>query len=78
MGEVLNKRNCPLCGHSVHPINVSIGDVLSAIFKCSGCGAEFSANVKGGLIERTVIIEIEKPSVGVCGESPSIRKGWWR
>lgn len=68
MGKVLNKKCCPLCGHPVYPINVSMGDVFSATFKCTGCYTEFSADVRGGLIERTATVDVEIPSVGVCGE----------
>lgn len=45
-----------------------MGNVFLATFKCSGCYAEFSADMRGGLIERTATIDVETPSVGVCGE----------
>lgn len=76
MSEVLNKRNCPVCGSPVVLRNASI-DALhpsrrlaggSASWTCIGCGAEFSAEFDGLHLKRDVSFEIDEPSVGVLGE----------
>ncbi len=80
--SVLNKKNCPLCGGIVHQVERTASSLSSVgrekqyslVWKCSGCGAEFYADVRGDKLERNVMLEVEVSSVDILGTNG---KGRW-
>lgn len=84
-GEVLNKRNCPLCGacvilckkniqaqQSMHYINDP--EIINCHLVCTNCGTEFDArfymdNNHPVTEDRSVTIEANTPSVDILGQT---------
>lgn len=66
-----NKNNCPFCGGTVHPLNYTKTfdkSDLCANWKCSSCRADFTMELDGRTLHRTVEIETKKPTIELLGQ----------
>ena len=83
-GEILNKRNCPLCGAcvilckkkytsaSVNALNDP--EIINCHWVCTNCGTEFDARFYMDdnhpvTEDRSVTIEANTPSVDILGQT---------